>query len=260
MKISQSLRQKLTLLITLILGLAGGLGIQAALTKKKKVTPPVVIKPGSNTEAPSDAIILFNGQEDLSKEWSWKIQPENKKEKEGWKVEDGVLTVNPGAGSLTTKRKFGDIQLHMEWRTPASAAKKGGEGSGNSGIKFHNAYEIQVLNSYKNQSNPMGQAAAVYKQHPPLVNACRAPGEWQTYDIIFRSPYFDKNKKVIKKGTFTVFHNGILVHEVAEIQGVTNSGRPSPPHYKLPFFLQDHGSKVSYRNIWVRELKRKPLD
>ena len=169
------------------------------------------------------------------------------------------MTVAPGQGDMYTKRKFGDIQLHMEWRTPA-ATKRKGESKGNSGIKFHSAYEIQVLDNYKNQSNPKGQAGSVYKQHVPLVNACRPPGEWQTYDIVFRAPYYDKDGKRVKMGTFTVFHNGILVQDKVNILGRTNSSKPVAPDYKQPFFLQDHGSMVSYRNIWVRELKRAPLD
>lgn len=245
--------RKILVALALLLGTAGWVTGALSRPPAEKFVPEV-IDPGSSDRAPSDAIVLFDGG-DLSSEWKWDPGRKNP----GWDVEDGVLTVRPGSGSLTTKRAFGDIQLHLEWRSPESARDKKGESSGNSGIKFHEAYEIQILNSYRNTSNPMGQAAAVYKQHPPMVNACRAPGDWQTYDIIFRAPHFDEAGKLVKKGTFTVFHNGVLVHEVAEIQGRTNSNKPARPEYRQPFFLQDHGSRVSFRNIWVRELPRKPL-
>ena len=215
------------------------------------VKAPRTIEPGSATKAPSDAIVLFDGKN--LDEWV------GRKGAASWTVKDGIMTVAPGRGDMYTKRKFGDIQFHMEWRTPA-ATKRKGESKGNSGIKFHSAYEIQVLDNYKNQSNPKGQAGSVYKQHVPLVNACRPPGEWQTYDIVFRAPYYDKDGKRVKMGTFTVFHNGILVQDKVNILGRTNSNKPVAPDYKQPFFLQDHGSMVSYRNIWVRELKRAPLD
>ncbi|MEE3055441.1 MAG: DUF1080 domain-containing protein [Planctomycetota bacterium] len=229
----------------------GALCIRNVAWNIEAVKAPRVIDPGSSTKAPSDAIVLFDGKN--LDEWV------EKKGGGAWKVEDGIMTIAPGTGDMYTKRKFGDIQLHMEWRIPADSKRKG-ESKGNSGIKFHSAYEIQVLDNFKNQSNPKGQAGSVYKQHVPLVNACRPPGQWQTYDIVFRAPYFDKAGKRVKMGTFTVFHNGILVQDKVNIFGRTNSNRPVSPDYKQAFFLQDHGSLVSYRNIWVRELERLPLD
>ena len=157
-----------------------------------------------------------------------------------------------GTADIVTKKKYRDFRLHIEFLV----MKK----RGNSGVYLQNRYEIQVLDNYKNQSNPKGQAGSVYKQHIPLVNACRPPGEWQTFDIIFRAPYYDKDGKRVKMGTFTDYHNGILVQDKVNIFGRTNSNKPVAPDYKQPFFLQDHGSLVSYRNIWVRELKRAPLD
>lgn len=212
---------------------------------------PRIIDAGPVGGPPSDAIVLFDGT-DLA-EWRGR----NGEAK--WEIKDGVLTIVPGTGQITTKRSFGDIQLHMEWRTPADA-RGGGESRGNSGIKFHTAYEIQILDSYQNRSNPKGQAGAVYKQHAPLVNASRKPGEWQSYDIVFRAPFFDEDGKLQKHGTFTVFHNGVLVQDRARVFGRTNSRVPVSPEYRQPFFIQDHGSRVSFRNIWVRELKRQPQD
>jgi hypothetical protein len=214
-------------------------------------TPPVV-DPGGPGKAPSDAIVLFDGTS--LAEWTG---PGGRPP--GWKLEGGVLTAVPGAGNLHTRRKLGDIQLHLEFRIPVE--KKQGESRGNSGIKLHEAYEIQILDNYENSSSPMGQCASVYKQHAPLANACRPPGEWQTYDIVFRAPYFDASGKEVKHGTFTVFHNGVLVQDNAEIyDGRTNSKEPVSPEYRQPFFLQEHGSAVSFRNIWVRELERRPLE
>lgn len=225
------------------------LGSSSPAASKEPVGAPRIVDPDGKGGAPSDAIVLFDGT-DLD-EWR------GRRGEPKWSVRDGVLTIVPGTGQLTTKRSFGDIQFHLEWRIPANA-RGGGESRGNSGIKFHEAYEIQILDSYQNRSNPTGQAAAVYKQHAPLVNACRKPGEWQTYDVVFRAPYFDDDGKLRKHGTFTVFHNGVLVHDRAEIQGRTNSRVPARPEYRQPFFIQDHGSPVSFRNIWVRELERQP--
>ena len=225
------------------LSLATCLSLQAALDDAKSA--PKAIAPGAAGNPPSDAVVLFDGK-DLSK---WK----GPKGPPGWRVEDGVVTVVPGAGELTTKESFGDIQLHLEWRIPADVSGSD-EHRGNSGIKLHEAYEIQILDSYRSESSPKTQAGAVYKQHAPLVNACRKPGEWQTFDIVFRAPRFDGAGKLKKPGTFTVFHNGVLIQDKVEILGRTNSTVPVKPDLKQPFFLQDHGSPVSFRNIWLREL------
>lgn len=208
-------------------------------------TPRKVVAPGNGTSPPSDAIVLLGGN-DLSRWRNGDAAPR-------WKLEDGVLTVEPGTGDLTTRDSFGDVQLHVEWRIPEGVSGDG-ESRGNSGIKLHEAYEIQILDSFGPVTNALTQAGAVYKQWAPQVNACRKPGEWQTYDIIFRAPRFDAGGQLVRNGTFTVLHNGVLIHEKAKILGRTNSTKPVRPELRQPFFLQDHGARVSFRNIWVREL------
>ena len=198
---------------------------------------------------PSDAMILFDG-EDLSQ---WKSHKDGGPAK--WEVKEGVAIVN-GTGNIVTKQAFGDCQLHVEWAAPAEV-KGQGQGRGNSGIYLQGRYEIQVLDSYDNRTYFDGQAAAVYKQHAPLVNACRKPGEWQTYDIIYHAPRFDSAGNVSRPGTVTVLHNGVLVQDNAEIKGDT--GPAGTPKYrahaaKEPLVLQDHGNPVRFRNIWIREL------
>ncbi|MDB6028208.1 MAG: hypothetical protein JWM68_4431 [Verrucomicrobiales bacterium] len=206
---------------------------------------PTVINPGP---PPSDAIVLFDGK-DLSK---WRIE---NGEPAKWKVEDGAMTVN-GTGTIISREEFGDCQLHAEWATP-SEVKGEGQGRGNSGIYFQGRYEVQVLDSYKNKTYFHGQAGSVYKQHAPLVNASRKPGEWQTYDIIFHAPRFAEDGKVTQTARVTVLHNGVLVQDNAEIYGET--GPVGEPKYnkhplKQPLRLQDHGNPVRYRNIWIRPL------
>jgi len=205
---------------------------------------PKVIKPGS---PPSDAIVLFDGK-DLSK-WRSGNGGEAK-----WEVKDGVMTVN-GTGSIFTKEEFGDCQLHVEWATPVEI-KGEGQGRGNSGVYIQNRYEVQVLDSYNNKTYFHGQAGALYKQHAPLVNACRPPGEWQTYDIIFHAPRFDGDK-LVKPARVTVLHNGVLVQDNTELLGTTSHmGDPKyEPHpLKQPLQLQDHSNPVRFRNIWIRPL------
>ncbi len=206
---------------------------------------PKIINPGP---PPSDATVLFDGK-DLSK---WRME---KGEDAKWKLEDGAMIVN-GTGNIYTKDEFGDCQLHVEWATP-SEVKGEGQGRGNSGIFLQNRYEVQVLDSYENKTYFHGQAGAVYKQHAPLVNACRKPGEWQTYDIIFRAPKFADDGKVAEPGRVTVLHNGVLVQDHAEIYGETGPvGKPTYTKHpsKQPIRLQDHGNPVRYRNIWIRPL------
>lgn len=212
---------------------------------------PRVITPGTESTAtapgrpPSDAIVLFDGK-DLAKEFSGG---------EGWTVADGAATVG-GKGGVTSKRAFGSCQLHIEWATPKEV-KGEGQGRGNSGVYLMGIYEVQILDSYGNKTYFDGQAASIYKQRPPLVNASRGPGEWQTYDIIFRAPEFDAAGKVTKPAAVTVLHNGVLVQNHFELEGGTFYDRP--PAYskhpaKLPFSLQNHGNPTRFRNIWVREL------
>ena len=209
---------------------------------------PKIIDPGPVGGPPSDALVLFDGK-DLSK---WKT---DKGGEARWVVEDGAATVN-GTGSILTKEEFGDCQLHVEWATP-SVVKGEGQGRGNSGVYLQSRYEIQVLDSYNNKTYYHGQAGGVYKQYAPLVNACRKPGEWQAYDIVYHAPRFDADGNVTKRGTVTVLHNGVLIQDHVEILGATNpAGAPKYTTHALkqPLLLQDHGNPVRYRNIWIRPL------
>jgi hypothetical protein len=211
---------------------------------------PKVIQPGKTPQDPSsDAIVLFNG-----KDFSQWVKGNN--EPPGWKLEGDAMTVQKNSGEIKTKRSFGDCQLHIEWKTPAVAVGEGQE-RGNSGIFLMGRYEVQVLDSYDNRTFSNGQAGSIYKQHIPLVNACRGPGEWQSFDIIFIAPVFKDDGSLQSPGRFTVFQNGVLIHNNVEIKGTTvNEGQPSYKKHnaKEPIRLQDHGEPVSYRNIWVREL------
>ncbi|MEN7548741.1 DUF1080 domain-containing protein [Rapidithrix thailandica] len=209
---------------------------------------PKVVTPGKGMQAPSDAIVLFDGS-NLS-EW----EPEKGK-KITWKHEGDALTVVKGAGVIRSKRSFGDMQLHIEWRSPKKVVGTG-QGRGNSGVFLQGIYEVQVLDSYQNKTYSNGQAASVYKQHIPLANACLPPGEWQTYDIIYKAPRFKKDGSLVSPAYVTVIHNGILVQNHVEIKGATEYiGHPEyKAHGKGSLVLQDHGNPVSFRNIWVREL------
>jgi len=211
---------------------------------------PRVVDPGSATKAPSDAVVLFDGK-DLS-QWQ-----RDRGGDAGWKVEHGFMEVVPGAGSVMTKAKFGDVQLHLEWATP-KPAKGIDQGRGNSGVLFMDGrYEVQVLDSYENLTYSDGGAASLYGQYPPLVNASKAPGEWQTYDIMFTAPRF-KDGKLEFPAYATVLHNGVLVHNHTAILG-TMAHRAVPkytPHEATgSLVLQNHGNPVRFRNIWYREIK-----
>ncbi len=209
---------------------------------------PRMVTPGEGTAPPSDAIILFDGK-NLS-EWTHNNGKEVK-----WKLNDGSMTVVKGTGDIFTKRTFGDCQLHMEWRAPADDTDEG-QDRGNSGVFLQNRYEVQILDSHGGKTYTNGQAGAIYKQYIPLVNACRPAGEWQAYDIIFKAPVFNADGIRVSPGYFTVLHNGILIQNHVEIKGTTvDVGLPKNiAHGKAPIRLQDHGEKVSYRNIWIREL------
>ncbi|MCK5067576.1 MAG: DUF1080 domain-containing protein [Bacteroidales bacterium] len=210
---------------------------------------PALVTPGKGTLPPSDAIVLYGGAGDLDK---WESEKEGPAK---WTAGE-ELTVARRTGGIKTKQEFGDMQLHIEWRSPAEV-KGDGQGRGNSGIFLMGKYEVQVLDSYNNETYYNGQAGSIYKQTIPLVNACLPPGEWQAYDIIFKAPVFNEDGSKKCSGYVTVIHNGVLIQNHVEIKGTTEFiGKPkNDPHpAKLPIHLQDHGNPVSYRNIWVREL------
>ena len=211
---------------------------------------PAIVTPGTQESlggAPSDAVVLFDGS-DTSK-WvgrDGEVQ---------WKVEDGYMEVTR-TGDVKTKDSFGNCQLHIEWASP-SEVKGESQGRGNSGVFLMDRYEIQVLDGYDNITYADGITAAIYGQYPPLVNACRKPGEWQTYDIIFIGPRFDGNE-LIQPAYATIIHNGVLVHHHQAVLGPTGHrslssySQPHPP--EAPLRLQDHGDLVRYRNIWIRPI------
>ena len=215
---------------------------------------PRVVDPGPFTTSarpPSDAIILFDGTS--LKNWRSADAADAPAK---WQVAAGYMEVAPGTGSIATKEGFGDVQLHVEWAAPTPPKGEGKE-RGNSGVFLMGKYEVQVLDSYRNKTYPDGQAGAIYGQYPPLVNASRPPGQWQTYDIVFHRPRFDSQGKVERPARMTVFYNGVLVQDDMALVGPTSHGERAPyaahPD-KLPLSLQDHGNRVRYRNIWVREL------
>jgi hypothetical protein len=205
---------------------------------------------GPPVPAPTDAVVLFDGRS-LSSWCDEKGGPPR------WKVENGYMEVVAKAGAIRTRLSFGDCQLHIEWASPEVVSGEG-QGRGNSGVFLMGLYEVQVLDSFNNHTYADGQAASIYGQHPPLVNACRPPGQWQTYDIIFRGPRFDGSGKLLRPAVLTALHNGILVHDHVPLSGPT-AHKARPPYRvhpdRLPLSLQDHGNPVRYRNIWIRELQ-----
>lgn len=223
-----------------------------ARPRPRIVDPGTASSPFEPGTPPSDAIVLFDGT-DLS-QW---VQRGRRGEilEPAWKVEQGCMEVVPGTGSHRTKAAFGNVQLHIEWATPATI-KGASQARGNSGVLIMELYEIQILDSYENISYADGQAGAVYGQYPPSVNASRKPGEWQTYDIVFEAPRFDGDK-LEKPAIVTVFHNGVLLHHRRELMGPMRHKKPSEytAHApERPLLLQAHGSPVRYRNIWARRL------
>ncbi|MBK8946223.1 MAG: DUF1080 domain-containing protein [Ignavibacteriae bacterium] len=237
----------LTFLISPILILCQEEG-NPKLTEVWDPVPPIV-KPGENNLPPSDAIILFDGTN--LNEWENVNGGEAK-----WQLNDNAMTVVKKSGSIKTKKIFGDCQLHIEWRTPEKV-EGDGQGRGNSGIFLQDRYEVQVLDSYNNVTYSNGQAGSIYKQFIPLVNVCKAPGEWQTYDIFFKAPKFKENGELEKPAYITVIQNGVLIQNHVELKGTSvYIGQPKYEKHntKEPISLQDHGNPVSYRNIWIREL------
>ena len=230
---------------------------QLSITDKKITEPdftriytpvPEVVTPGMNGSPPSDAIILL-GSDGMD---SWHHGDSSACK---WTYEDGIVTVKPGTGGLDSKEVFGSVQLHVEWRTPAEVISES-QGRGNSGVFLQKLYEVQILDSYENETYVNGQSGSIYKQYVPLVNASKPPGVWQSYDIIFEAPEFNSGGVMIRPAYITVFHNGVLIQNHVELKGPTEDiGFPSyRPHGELPIHLQDHGNFVSYRNIWVRRL------
>jgi len=219
---------------------------------------PPIVTPGPAPEgdvitaAPSDAIVLFDGTN--LDQWTATDGTPTK-----WILKDGAMQPTSDSGYIQSKAEFGSCQLHVEFATPANV-EGDGQGRGNSGVFLMGEYEVQVLDNYNNTTYPDGQCAALYGRMPPMVNACRKPGEWQSYDIIFHRPHF-KDGRVTKRATFTVFHNGILVHDKVELTGGTGwEGGNSISEYvahgdKGPLKFQDHGNPVSFRNVWIRELE-----
>jgi hypothetical protein len=215
---------------------------------------PAIVTPGApvSVAPPSDAVVLFNGTS-LS-QWT---QGEGAPAK--WKVAGGAFEVVPNTGTLSTRAGFGDVQLHIEWMSP-KPPHGSDQDRGNSGVFFEGGrYEVQVLDSYQNVTYADGQAAAVYGQYPPLVNASRPPGEWQSYDIVFHRPHFDAGGAVVAPARLTVFHNGVLVQDNVQLVGPT-ANQQRPPYEahaaRLPISLQDHGHPVRFRNVWARDLEK----
>jgi hypothetical protein len=209
---------------------------------------PRVVTPGTAGSPPSDAVVLFDGT-DLS---GWECKRGGDA---GWKVEHGYMEVVPKSGNIVSKKQFGDCQLHVEWAAPEEVIGDS-QGRGNSGVFLMGLYEIQVLDCYENPTYADGLTAGIYGQFPPLVNACRKPGEWQTYDIVWVGPQFDGDK-LLSPARLTVFQNGVLVHHDTVLTGPTThrAVQPYEPHPpEGPLELQDHGDMVRFRNIWYRPL------
>ncbi|MFA5264814.1 MAG: DUF1080 domain-containing protein [Opitutaceae bacterium] len=215
---------------------------------------PVAVTPGETaSQPPSDAVVLFDGTS-LD---AWENEKDNKPVPARWEIVNGALRVVPKTGMLRTKRQFGDCQLHIEWATPKDVTGQS-QGRGNSGVFFMGGrYEVQVLDCYQNTTYSDGYAGAIYAQNPPLVNATRPSGVWQTYDIVFHTPRFDQKGAVTDRGSITVFLNGVLIQDHWLFEGRTDwkvRAKFSPHAPVGPIELQDHGNPTQFRNIWVREL------
>jgi hypothetical protein len=218
------------------------------------ITPGTCSTPDVPGQAPSDAVVLFDGTPESMANWT---DPNGHPSR--WIIRDGYLESVKGAWDIRSKQRFGSCQLHVEFATP-SLVKGSGQDRGNSGVFLQAQYEVQVLDSYENKTYPDGQCGALYGRAVPLINACRKPGEWQTYDIIYHRPLFDKDGNVTRKATFTVLQNGVLIQDHVALEGGTgwindHAVTAYEPHGdKGPLQLQDHGNPVRYRNIWLREL------
>ena len=234
-------------------------GIKVHETDPAKQPQPKVVTPkpydAEAAKAPAGAKILFDGTEESAKNWT---ATDGKPTK--WQLVDGALESVKSAGYIQSVEQFGSCQLHIEFTTP-SVAKGSGQGRGNSGVFIMGQYEIQVLDSYENETYPDGQCGALYGRAKPLVNASRGPGEWQTYDITFHRPIFDEKGEVTRRAKFHVVHNGEVIHDDLELSGGTGwRGWHSISEYKKhadkgPIQMQDHGNPVRFRNIWIKELE-----
>jgi len=229
---------------------------------KTRENPPVITAGEKFGQPPSDAIVLFDGEN--TSQWV--------SEKRGggdvpWKIENDYMEVTRKSGGIRTKKRFGNCQLHVEWFTPEGIDPAiTDQKRSNSGVFLMDKYEVQVLDSYTannykdNRTYADGQAAAIYGSHPPMVNACRKPGQWQSYDISFMRPLFDENGKVVRKARITLLHNGVVVHNNLEIEGTTSHKKKAAytPHKSGYIHLQDHNNPIRFRNIWIRELPEQP--
>lgn len=238
-------RRSLTVLF-LVSGVAGWVAAAPGEAPEQEPERPRVVTPGRGSAPPTDAIVLFDGS-DLS---GWTKKDGSPA---GWQVDDGAMIAVRGQGPVISKETFGDVQLHVEFATP-TPPKGEGQGRGNSGIYLQGRYEVQVLDSFENDTYPNGQCGAIYGHHPPLVNACREPGEWQTYDIVFRAPRFDDEGKKVEDARLTVLHNGVLIQDHAPVPKPTTASISGEGPEDGPLYLQDHGNPVRYRNVWLREL------
>ncbi|MEM0926541.1 MAG: DUF1080 domain-containing protein [Planctomycetota bacterium] len=223
---------------------ASSLSAKEYLNGIKWEAPPIVNPGATDAAPPSDAIVLFGGED--ATEWN---------NGENWTVKGGVLYA--GKGPITSKKRFGDCQVHLEWSAP-DQVKGNGQGRGNSGLFLMGIYEIQILDSYDNETYHDGQAGAIYKQTPPMVNAMRSPDQWNTYDVIWTAPRFADDGSLQSPAYITAIHNGVVILNHFELKGDTPYNRP--PRYKKhaplgPLTLQDHGNPVAFRNIWVREIE-----
>jgi hypothetical protein len=215
---------------------------------------PRIVTPGEKfsqmANPPSDAVVLFDGK-DLSK---W--QKSNGGGEATWTIENGYMETKPKSGMIRTKDQFGDFQLHLEFATPEKVEGTG-QGRGNNGLNIYGRYEIQILDSYENKTYPDGQAGALYGQTPPLVNASKKPGEWQTYDVVFEGARWNEQGELTRKASVTLLHNGVVVHNKRELLGGTTH-RQIVPYKKGPetgfIELYEHGNPVRFRNIWIRPL------
>jgi hypothetical protein len=225
--------------------------VKPEATEDWSVKPPLVT-PAKENGPPSDAIILFSGKKDID---LWEKEDSGPIE---WEVVGNTLTIVKKGKSIRTKQKFGDIQLHIEWKTPDPTEDKGNS-KGNSGILFMGLYELQIYESHNYRTNIYynGQAGSIYKQYKPLVNVSAPPQEWQSFDVIFEAPIFNQDKTLKTPAYMTVLQNGVLIHNHVELKGpMVYAGYPKYEYHeaKLPIMLQEHNSRVSFRNIWVREI------